>query len=164
MRHETHPNLESAANGGGPHCLADSTVTIRRPWRTLTLYRMRIPRIRILVLLALLVLVTGCIETALKVTNRTGGTILVHSGHTGQSFQIADRATVKVPHTMGPITISSEQGQTWGYTNICVPDLTNEVTKGFHRLTVSLSVEPTGEITLLSGRKIEPSEIRTSKK
>ena len=143
--------------------MARSSIWIPPPSLTSALYQMRRSRFPVLLLLALLVLLTGCVETVLKVTNRTGANIQVHSGHTGQSFRIADRGTVKVPHTAGPIMISTAQGQTWGYTNICVPDLTNEVTKGFHRLTVSLSVGPTGEITLPSGRKIEPSTRGESK-
>ena len=106
----------------------------------------------------LAVILSGCIECELRVTNHTGGSIQFYTGHTKKAVQISSGATATIPHAAGRVIIISQQDEVWEYAAVDVPDLTTETVKGFHRLTLPLVVESGGTITLPSGKKIEPTQ------
>lgn len=108
--------------------------------------------------LALVFLVTGCVLTELRVTNKTGGEIQFYSGHTKKVAKIPVDVNVVVPHTAGTVIIITHQDDVWEYDAVDVPDFSSELTKGFKKLILSISVEPDGAIVLPSGRKILPSQ------
>ncbi len=126
---------------------------------------MRRSRIALFLLAAVLAMVfTGCIACELRVTNHTGGSIQFYTGHTKKAVQVTSGATVTVPHAAGRIIITTHQGEVWEYASIDVPDFTSDTIKGFKRLTLPITVESSGVITLPSGRKIEPTQKMSPKK
>jgi hypothetical protein len=110
----------------------------------------------VLLLAAVAVVFTGCIACELRVTNHTGGSIQFYTGHTKKAVQIPDGATRTIPHAVGRIIIITQQDEVWEYDTVVVPGLSKETLKGFQRLTLPLTVEPSGVVTLPSGSKIEP--------
>ena len=108
--------------------------------------------------LALAMVLSGCIACELRVTNHTGGSIQFYTGHTKKAVHIASEATVTVPHTSGRVIVITQQDVVWEYAAVDIPDLPSETTKGFKRLTLPITVEPTGALTLVSGKKIEPTQ------
>jgi hypothetical protein len=110
-------------------------------------------------LLVLTVLLTGCVLTELRVTNHTGGQIQFYTGHTKKVTVVPAVATVVVPHTAGRVIIITQQDEVWEYNAVVVPDYSSELTKGFKKLILPISVEPDGAIMLPSGRKILPSQM-----
>ena len=117
---------------------------------------MKLPSLVHTALLALVVLSSGCVETVLRMTNATGGTVDVWSGHTKQSVSIAAGRTVDVPHTGGTVSIS-RPNQVWRYDELDVFDYRPETIEGIQKLTLPLDIHADGTLTLPSGRKIEPS-------
>jgi hypothetical protein len=115
-------------------------------------------RFPLLVLLPLALALTGCVATELKVTNRTGGVIQFYTGHTKKTVSIQDGATVIVPHTVGRILVIARQDEVWQYDVIAVPNVASETTKGHQRLTLPVSIDSSGAITLPSGRKVQPTQ------
>ena len=115
-------------------------------------------RLFLVILLALPFLMTGCVETVLKVTNHTGAEIQFTTAHTGKTYTIPQAATREVPHTVGTVSISRPGQGGWNYETISVPDLSDQTIKGMQRLTLPVSVEPDGMIVLPSGRKLAPRE------
>jgi hypothetical protein len=111
-----------------------------------------------LLISALAVVLVGCVECELRVTNHTGGSIQFYTGHTKKAVRIPDGARVTIPHASGRVIIITQQDEVWEYSAVDVPDFTAETTKGFKRLILPLSVESSGVITLPSGRKIEPTQ------
>ena len=112
-----------------------------------------------LVLLGFILLLNGCcVATELKVTNRTGRSIQFYTGHTQKTVQISADATATIPHTMGRIIVTTPQGVVWKYDGLDVPDpvFAAEITKKYKRLTLPLTINSSGIITLHSGRTIEP--------
>lgn len=103
-------------------------------------------------------ILTGCIATELKVTNRTGGVIQFYTGHTKMAVAIKDGATVTVPHTVGRIIIITQQDVVWQYDAIDVSNAPTETIKGYQKLTLPVSIDSSGSITLPSGRKVEPTQ------
>lgn len=109
-------------------------------------------------LLVIVILLTGCVVTELKVTNHTGGEIQFYTGHTKKTTTISSGATVVVPHTAGRIIVITHRDEVWEYDSVDVPDFTSELTKGFKKEILPISVESDGTIILPSGRKILPSQ------
>ena len=109
-------------------------------------------------LLALVGVLTCCIATELKVTNRTGGSIQFYSGHTKKAVQIPDGGTVTVPHTAGRVIVITQQDEVWEYDAVSIGDFPSATSKGFKRLTLALTVEAGGTITLPSGQKVNTSQ------
>ena len=112
----------------------------------------------VLLLATVAVVFTGCVACELRVTNHTGGSLQFYTGHTKKAIQIPDGATRTVPHAAGRVIIITQQDEVWEYDAVNVPDLTAETLKGFQRLTLPLTIEPSGDVTLPSGSKIEPSQ------
>jgi len=110
-----------------------------------------------LLLMAVAVVFTGCVACELRLTNHTGGSIQFYTGNTKKAVQIPAGATRTIPHAAGGVIIITQQDEVWGYDAVDVPDFTTETLKGFQRLTLPLTVEPSGVVTFRSGRKIEPS-------
>ncbi|MEP6670114.1 MAG: hypothetical protein ABJF10_13220 [Chthoniobacter sp.] len=108
-------------------------------------------------LLALSLLLTGCVDTELKVANHTGGEIQLTTHHTLRTYTIPAGATRRVPHTIGTITIAAPGNVVWSYEVVDVTRLESEVTRGVQRLVLPLQVNGDGTIVLPSGRKIKPS-------
>jgi hypothetical protein len=120
---------------------------------------MRRSRTTLLLLSAALALaLSGCIACELRVTNHTGGSIQFYTGHTKKAVQVTSGATVTVPHTAGRVIIITQQDEVWEYASIDLPGFTSDTIQGFKRLTLAVTVQPSGVITLPSGRKIEPSQ------
>ena len=114
-------------------------------------------------LLALMVTLTGCVLTELRVTNHTGGQIQFYTGHTKKVKAIPPGDTVVVPHTAGRVVIISHSDEVWEYAMVDVPSYVGEVASGFKKLVLSVSVEPDGTILLPSGAKIPPSQTLKAK-
>ena len=109
--------------------------------------------------LLLLALIAGCVKTELRITNHTGGSIQVYSGHTKRATRIPNDETAIIPHTAGTLIIISEQDIVWEYDAFDIVDFPKDTTRGVHRLTVSMSIEHNGTIALPSGQKIEPTRV-----
>jgi len=107
---------------------------------------------------ALAVVLAGCTLCELQVTNHTGGSIQFYSGHTKKAVQISAGATRTIPHAAGRVIIITQQDEVWEYETVDIQDFYADTSKGYDRLTLPLTVEPGGVITLPSGRKIEPSQ------
>ena len=114
---------------------------------------MKRPLIFTLFLLALVVLLTGCVLTELRVTNHTSGQIQFYTGHTKKVTAVPVGATVVVPHTAGKIIIITQRDEVWEYDAVDVPDFDSELTKGFKKLILPISVEPDGAIILPSAER-----------
>ena len=127
---------------------------MNKPPRHMTLTR----TFTVLLLAVVAVVFTGCIACELRVTNHTGGSIQFYTGHTKKAVQIPDGATRTIPHAAGRVIIITQQDEVWEYGAVVVPGLSKETLKGFHRLTLPLTVEASGVVTLPSGSKIEPSQ------
>ena len=112
----------------------------------------------LLLISALAVILSGCIACELRVTNHTGGSIQFYTGHTKKAVQIASGATVTIPHSSGRVIIINQQDEVWAYTNLGIGDFPSETIKGYHRLTLPVTVESTGVITFPSGRRIQPTQ------
>lgn len=108
------------------------------------------------ILFALVIVLTGCVATELRVTNHSGGSIKFYSGHTKQEVVIPAEATVTVPHTAGKVMIA-RQDVVWTYDAVSLGDLSAETSKGFKRLTLPITILSNGTISLSSGRRLEPS-------
>jgi hypothetical protein len=110
-------------------------------------------------LTTLAVFVAGCIACELRVTNHTGGVIQFYSGHTKQAVQIGNETTRTVAHAGGRIIIITQEDQIWEYDTVNTPDFASDLSKGFKKLILPLTVESNGVLVLPSGRKVEPSRI-----
>jgi hypothetical protein len=108
-------------------------------------------------LAALAVVLAGCIACELRVTNHTGGSIQFYTGHTKKAYQIPAGATATVPHSSGRVIIITQQDEVWEYDAVDIGDFTSDTSKGFHRLTLPLTVESGGSLTFPSGKRIEPT-------
>jgi tricorn protease-like protein len=106
----------------------------------------------------LIVILTGCVLTELRVTNHTGGQIQFYTGHTKKVKTVPAGATVVVPHTAGKVIIITQNDEVWEYDMVDVPQHVGDVTSGVKKLILSVSVEPDGTIVLPSGTKISPSQ------
>ena len=111
-----------------------------------------------LLLAAFAMVLAGCVECELRVTNQTGGPIQFYTGHTKEAVQIPAGATRSIPHAAGRVIIITQQDVVWEYDAVDVPDLPAETIKGYHRLTLPLTIEASGSVILPSGKKIEPSQ------
>jgi hypothetical protein len=128
-------------------------------WLTSMLARLtRARTITDVLISALAVILVGCIACELRVTNHTGSSIQFYTGHTKKAVQIPAGATRTIPHSSGRVIIITQQDEVWGYDAIDIPDFTADASKGFKRLTLPVTVEPSGVVMLPSGRKIEPSQ------
>ncbi len=96
--------------------------------------------------------------TELEISNRAGQLIAFYTDHTKKTVQIPTGETVVVPHTDGALVVTTGAGVTWTYNslNLSSPELQNDVRRGRLRLTLPLTVEPSGSLLLASGRRIEP--------
>jgi hypothetical protein len=112
---------------------------------------------KFLLLPALAVILSGCVACELRVTNHTGGSIQFYTGHTKKAVQIPDGATRTIAHAAGRVIVITQKDEVWEYDAVDVPDFAADTSKGFKRLTLSLTVESSGIATLPSGRTIEPS-------
>ena len=113
---------------------------------------------KFLLLSALAMILSGCVTCELRVTNRTGGSMQFYTGHTKKAVQIADGATRTIAHAAGRVIIIAQEDEVWEYDAVDVPDFAADTSKGFKRLTLPLTVESSGIVTLPSGRTIEPSQ------
>jgi hypothetical protein len=52
------------------------------------------------------------------VTNNTGESITVTSGHTHESYAIAPDRTKRIPHTFGDLMVSTKSGMKWTIPNV----------------------------------------------
>ncbi len=77
---------------------------------------------KIITACVLAALTTGCVHTELAVKNSCPETITVTSGHTGKSFSIGPGKTASVPHTIGSISVETESGKTWQYSEVTSTD------------------------------------------
>ena len=111
-----------------------------------------------LLMSALAIVLSGCIACELCVTNRTGTPIQFYTGHTKKAVQIPAGATVTVPHASGRVIIITQQDEVWEYDAVDIFDFAADTSKGFKRVTLPLTVGSSGIITLMSGRKIEPTQ------
>jgi hypothetical protein len=114
-------------------------------------------------LVALVMVLTGCVLTELKVTNHTGGPIQFYTGHTKKVKAVPAGATVVVPHTAGRVIIITQNDEVWEYDMVDVPQYVGDVTSGVKKLILSVSVEPDGTIVLPSGTTISPSHKLSTK-
>lgn len=120
--------------------------------------RSRRSLLSLLSLTAVTVFLNGCIAHELRVANHTGGAIQFYTGHTKKTVRIPSCATVIVPHTAGRVIIITQQDDIWEYAAVDLPDFSSDTIKGFKRVTLPVTVEPNGVITLPSGRKVEPTQ------
>jgi hypothetical protein len=118
----------------------------------------------LLALSVLTVILSACVGFELRVTNHTGGSIQFYTAHTKKAFQIASGATATVPHVSGRVIIINQGDEVWEYSTVAIPDFPSDTTKGFKRVTLPITVESNGVITLPSGRKIEPTQKMSPKK
>jgi hypothetical protein len=109
-------------------------------------------------LLAVVVILCGCVLTELRVANHTGGQIQFYTGHTKKVKTVPAGTTVVVPHTAGRIIIIAHNDEVWEYDMVDVPQYVGDLTSGIKKLVLSISVEPDGTIVLPSGTKIFPSQ------
>ena len=107
---------------------------------------------------ALAIALSGCIACELRVTNHTGGSIQFYTGHTKKAFQIPAGATVTIPHASGSAIIITQQDEVWEYDVVDVPNFRTDTARGLKRITLPLTVEWSGAMTLPSGRRIEPTQ------
>jgi hypothetical protein len=112
-------------------------------------------RISALILIAVALLLAGCVATDLRVTNRTGTVIHVYSGHTKKIATIAADATVTMPHTSGRVIVITGRDEVWEYDD--VRSLVDEATRSYKRVSLHVDVGPDGSITLPSGRALTPT-------
>jgi len=70
-----------------------------------------------LCLLAILPL-AGCVSTFLAVENNLAESVVVTSGHTGDSFRIGPKRIRRVPHTVGSISVQTASGEQREYPNV----------------------------------------------
>ena len=114
--------------------------------------------IRILLVSARPILLTGCVATELSVTNHTDGSIQFYTGHTKKTAQIGAGATVTIQHTAGRVIIITHKDEVWEYDAIDVDAYSSSTSKGYKRQTLPLTVELGGNLTLPAGRTIEPTQ------
>ncbi|MDB5336226.1 MAG: hypothetical protein JWN70_1845 [Planctomycetaceae bacterium] len=114
--------------------------------------------VTLLLISAFAIFLAGCVACELRVTNHTGGSLQFYTGHTKKAVEIPAGATRTIPHAAGRVIIITRQDEVWEYDAVAVPDFMADTSKGFKRLTLPLTVEPSGVVTLPSGRKIEPSQ------
>ena len=64
----------------------------------------------------------GCFMTFVAITNKTGESIAVTSGHTHETYDIARNCTRSIPHTAGDLMIVTDSGQKWTEYNVSALD------------------------------------------
>jgi hypothetical protein len=119
--------------------------------------------ITVFLLAAVAVVFTGCTTSEspaseLRVTNHTGGSIVFITAFTRYAVHIPAGATCAIPLVVGRVTIITQQHEAWNYEAIDVPDFRADTLKEFNHVTLPLTIEPSGIMTLPSGRTIEPSQ------
>jgi hypothetical protein len=106
------------------------------------------------VILVAPVMLGGCmVKTSLRITNRTGQEIAVRSEHTGKVTRIADNRAAVVPHTVGPVDVSTLNGPLWHYPNIDVPSYKSYLRRMglfIRQLRLYLALEKDGTLYVLS--------------
>jgi len=112
-------------------------------------------RYSIVILATLALLLTGCVATELRVENRTGTGIYLYSGHTKDVTTIPAGATATVPHTSGKIIVITKQDNVWEYDDIDA--LVAGATKSYKKVSLHVSIERDGSITLPSGPTLIPA-------
>jgi hypothetical protein len=113
-------------------------------------------RVSTLILAAVALLMTGCVDTDLRVTNRTGTVVHVYSGHTKKIATIKADATVTVPHTSGRVIVITGRDEVWEYDN--VQSLVDEATRSYKRVSLHVDMSSDGSITLPSGKTLTPTQ------
>jgi hypothetical protein len=116
-----------------------------------------IRRLTIFMLASLVPLLTGCVDTELRISNQTGTGIYVYSGHTKRITTIPAGATGVVPHTAGKIIIITQQDEIWEFADVNV--LGDEASKGYKRVSLQVQLGPDGTMTLPSGKSLTPKPI-----
>jgi len=73
----------------------------------------------------LLLVASGCQmsrKCSLKIDNQSGHTVHITSGHTGRTVRIPIGGFVILEHAIGSLDITTDDGQSWHYAEISVPD------------------------------------------
>jgi len=112
-------------------------------------------RVSTLILTAVALLMTGCVATELRVTNRTGKGIHIYSGHTKRVTTISAGATATVPHTSGRVILITQRDEVWEYDD--VQSLVDEAAQSCKRVSLRVDIEPDGSIVLPFGKKLTPT-------
>ena|ERR1051326_4791272 len=105
--------------------------------------------------LAVALLLTGCISMELRVTNHTGTVIHIYSGHTKKIATIAANATVTVPHSSGRIIVITGRDEVWEYND--VQSFVDEAKRSYKRISLHVAIGSDGSITLPSGSTLKPN-------
>ena len=119
-------------------------------------------RYSVIILVALALLLTGCVTTELRVENKTGTGIYLYSGHTKDLTTIPAGATATVPHTSGQIIVITKQDNVWDYNDIDA--LVAGATKSYKRVSLHVTIERDGSILLPSGTILIPTRKLTIEK
>jgi hypothetical protein len=120
-------------------------------------YLVMITRLATFLLAPLILLLTGCVDTELHISNQTGTGIHVYSGQTKKITTIQVGATGVVPHTSGKIIIITEKDEIWEYMD--VRTVVDEASKRYKRVSSEVRLGPDGVMTLPSGKNLKPKPI-----
>jgi len=112
-------------------------------------------RISTLIFAAIALLMTGCVATELRVTNRTGTGIYFYSGHTKKMTTISAGATATVSHTSGRVILITQQDEVWEFDD--VKSLVDEAARSYKKVSLHVDIESNGSIALPSGKKLTPT-------
>jgi len=77
---------------------------------------------KVMLSLIVVLVLTGCVSTYLTVRNNLSESVVVTSGHTGESFRIKPNRTRKIPHTLGPVTVQTASGKRREYPSVNATD------------------------------------------
>lgn len=69
------------------------------------------------------IFITGCVHTSFCLTNRSGQKITLLSEHTKLLSIIDIDESKNIEHTIGSLTITTNDGKKWWYHNLSVPDM-----------------------------------------
>ncbi|HXT41894.1 MAG TPA: hypothetical protein VN887_17935 [Candidatus Angelobacter sp.] len=110
-----------------------------------------------IVFMCLLLALTGCTLTELRVSNRTGTNIYVYSGHTKRITTIKAGNIGTVPHSSGSIIVVTGHDDVWQFEN--VESISPEANRSFNKISLLITIGADGLVTLPNGKILSPSQI-----